>query len=782
MSNEYRPLSEATKKKVLNGISRLDMNSDVAEQVISFLKQELDTKNYVFYLSNDSSKQGYFYINECLEFGKSIEKHVNSFKDLNWNTFCLQVHGITYSKKLSKVSVVELLSKFYIFIKDTTERKMVRENIEVCEHLLISAEQKVSLKKIRDNNEEAKGLYDNCIMTNFPIGSCVDHIYKIRESNLYLKTNSSVIKELLIEFLYTIVKPNKIYYRILLYFFEDSLENCYSIDSIYSFNFETYKKQYWYFKGIDEQYALSLNQRTSHILNEFYRFLDNKLLKDEGKHLFNSYKFHVKQLGNSHFVKFIEEGYDFYIRSAHETVPFSDKWVLCPKRSNSADMASLSSYGINFTNVNNTDDRILLKDYIWIMNSTNSNAFNACSTITNFLNELELFHLKLDDKIIYLDGSKRKKLPLEFILSYRAKLEEEYTERVVDNKLGWIKNYLKTYKHIYGIDEIMLLNFEGLGYKETGGNPITKEDFPFIHQEFKNQINDHKDGELFYIIFRLSCTTKLRLGEIINLERDCVISCNERYGEVKYVSKTSNETVKDIFLCEEISLINRANEITSSYVNLSKIDDSKYIFLVTFRKYIALRVGGQYTRYFGKLIKKLFSEGKISQKYKPYNGRHTFIDSAWQAVEDNKITTLEVSTITGNSAGVAVKHYRKYDTVRFIEATYMVHIGDVKINGEIVEDENEIDTLQQVEQGAGACNSGSCVKKDELEDSAFKCLTCGKFVTSVGRLYIFENRLEQYTLRKNEASNMEERNWYEKLSELYAAYIAEIYTKSGVDN
>ncbi|WP_261303613.1 hypothetical protein [Paenibacillus andongensis] len=782
MSNEYKPLSEATKKKILLGISRLDINMDVSKEILKFLRIELEERNFKYNLIKNSTKQGYFFINECLEFGNSIAKHVKKFEDLNWGTFCMQAHDIEQSKNISKGNLLELLSKFYLYIKDITDNEMVRNNVEVCEPVMNTTEQKSFSANVYNKSEEVVALYKYQIMTNYPIGSYVGHIYKAAESNLYLKTNNSVIKDLLIEFIHTIISPNKSNYRILLYFFEDSLEDLNSIESIYSFNFETYKKQYWYFKDIDIQFALSLSQRTSPILNEFYRFLDNKLLKDEGKHLFNSFKFHVKQLGNSHFVRFIEEGYEFIIRSAHETLPYSDKWVLCPKQTNSADMSSLTSYGLNFMLVNNKEDRELLKHYIWGMNSTNSNAFSVCSTMTYFLNELEVFHLKLDGKIIYLDGSKRKELPLEFILTYRAKLEDEFTDRVVDNKLGWIKNYLKHYKHIYGIDEITLLNFEGLGNKETGGNPITKEDFPFIHQEFKNQIIEHKDGELFYIIFRLSCTTKLRLGEIINLQRDCILSSNDRYGEIKYISKTTNETVKDIFLIEEISLINRAKEITSRYINLAIVDDSKYIFLVTFRNYIALRVGGQYSRYFGKLIKKLFEEGKISQKYIPYNGRHTFIDSAWQAVEDNKISTLEVSTITGNSAGVAVKHYRKYDTVRFIEATYMVHIGDVKINGEIVQDESEIDILQQVEQGAGACNSGDCIKKDELEDSAFKCLTCNKFVTSLSRLTIFENRLEQYTQKKNEARNIEERNWYDKLRELYAAYIAKIYTKSGVDN
>ncbi|GAB0168472.1 hypothetical protein LSPCS325_19090 [Lysinibacillus sp. CTST325] len=78
-----------------------------------------------------------------------------------------------------------------------------------------------------------------------------------------------------------------------------------------------------------------------------------------------------------------------------------------------------------------------------------------------------------------------------------------------------------------------------------------------------------------------------------------------------------------------------------------------------------------FNKSFGTISKSLFNQGKIKFKYTPYNLRDTYIDNAWQMVEDGLISTLEVGVITGNSATVAAKHYRnRENTKRYVEALY----------------------------------------------------------------------------------------------------------------
>ena len=63
-------------------------------------------------------------------------------------------------------------------------------------------------------------------------------------------------------------------------------------------------------------------------------------------------------------------------------------------------------------------------------------------------------------------------------------------------------------------------------------------------------------GELCYIIFNLATTTKIRLGEIFNLERDCILEKYEQAGVIQYYSKgTGNQKIKLTLTIEKINLI-----------------------------------------------------------------------------------------------------------------------------------------------------------------------------------------------------------------------------------
>jgi len=142
------------------------------------------------------------------------------------------------------------------------------------------------------------------------------------------------------------------------------------------------------------------------------------------------------------------------------------------------------------------------------------------------------------------------------------------------------------------------------------------------------------------------------------------------------------------------------------------------------------------------------------------------------------INTLDVGAITGNSSVVASKHYRAHETIRYIEAIYMITIGDVTIQGEIVRDEKEIEDLPQVEYGAGACKSSECIKLEiDTEDSDYKCLTCKKFVTSINRAHVFEKRLNVYKFKKEKAESSLIQQYYHGLAKLYAAFLKEILDK-----
>jgi hypothetical protein len=305
------------------------------------------------------------------------------------------------------------------------------------------------------------------------------------------------------------------------------------------------------------------------------------------------------------------------------------------------------------------------------------------------------------------------------------------------------------------------------------GNPFTKEDFEVIKRLLREQATD-LTGKLYFIIFQLSIQTRLRVGEILSLERDCITSKNELLmtGTISYISKMSNgEYIESSFLIEDINLVEEAISLTENLTISATEDMKKFIFIhrAFFYRRVEL-IGSNYTQQFNRLCK----ENNLD--YSAYNARHTFVDHTWQAVEDGKMSPMEANYTTGHrSERIPTKNYRKHQTKRYLEAFYEVPIENVDIDGNILKPE-EIEGLQQVEDGAGACVGTECIKLITLEadDEEHVCLRCRQFATAISRIPVFEERVDRYSKKKQESETRIEREYYQSLIDLYSAYLMEL--------
>jgi hypothetical protein len=231
-------------------------------------------------------------------------------------------------------------------------------------------------------------------------------------------------------------------------------------------------------------------------------------------------------------------------------------------------------------------------------------------------------------------------------------------------------------------------------------------------------------------------------------------------------------------LIEHIRLLQKAIRITQPLFEKAEDSLKKYIFLCNNSRYKnqVISAVNPFNQGFKTISEDLFAQGKIKIKYSPYNLRHTYIDKAWQMVEDGLVSTLEVGVITGNSASVASKHYRnRENTKRYVEALYEVSILEDELLGSIVDSE-VAENLPYVQAGVGNCSSESCVKIDSDEDSFYKCLTCKKFVTTVERSSFFEQRMKLYKDKREDSTSDTERDFFTGLIELYGSYLTKIYT------
>ncbi|MCE4043966.1 hypothetical protein LXM56_07500 [Lysinibacillus fusiformis] len=732
----------------------------------------------------------------CLNLIDALTKCTVEPTNLTWESYCMMMQYLS-SKDFNACRILpmsrRLLSRYYLYIPTVVDNLAVKEGILPYSKLFLNMEFTIQ-NRIKIRLEQYKinlDLVNSRIKTNFPIGSSPNRIIPF---NLSDKNKINIFINCTNEFLFTLLKGfllkelsfiknsriSSFEYRLFNYYFEESLKTLdKKICDLSDFDFKTFKQQLFFFDKIEKEYGIHYNHTPKYHLNKFYLYLDKIHFSNTQKRLLNQYNFNNELFKNSHYNRYVLENWEFIYKNPFDAIPKSDKWILMVDKNITSSRIDKSSILIDFSLVFNESHRMDLKEYIWASDTSFQGTFRV---LKDFLNTFEKYQIE-NVSFIRTDS----KISHEFLLKYRASLEARITKyngqiksSSVNNELQVISAYLRYFKEKYEIRDIAFQIFRRLPKDYNGGNPIELKDLQAITNYFQKSLEE-VNGELFFIIFQLSISTKLRIGEIINLERDCLIHISEAlgYGEIEYVSKTSNgEKVKEILLIEEIKLIKKAIKITNDKVKNAHDDIKKYIFLIShsrFNEEQVILMQAQYGAFFKQITDKLYEKGIIQNKYVPYNARHSYIDQAYQKLEDGLLTTMEVIQITGNTPMIASKHYRKYQTIRYVEATYMISIGDVNIDGEILTDERELQNLPQVQRDLGGCKSDNCIKEDE-DDTDYKCLICKKFATSIQRMQFFEVKLEEIRVLKINAANKAEIDYYRVQEELYGAYLTKIYT------
>ncbi|NUJ06937.1 hypothetical protein [Bacillus paranthracis] len=792
--------TESRKNNVLKSIETYFSNMQIKKILINFFTPIINTSYPLCTLSRASQS-----INKCLLI---LVEYSPDVKKMTWNNFCKQMQEIERMNSSLRVKTRELLVDFYIYVEKYTSNKRVAKQINSFATLMLKKEltlSSLSMNKLKNLNSELLDTMRCKIFTHFPIESDSGQIYQtsIEQKNgdvlmnIYIKTNNLFLRDLLIRFVEHLknIYPSSrnvmssVYHRIFQFYFEKSLKELGErINTLSSFNLETYVKQYVFFQKIMKQYSSALIDKSEMVLAilfQFYLYV-NQLHKQEiGTDLL-----HIKLFFNRSFRISIREGYTAIYRNIYESVPNDDKWILLPNTEHKSAAYNKGCNNIDFSLVVNNKFREDLKHYIWTRGGSDSTVRREAYVLTDLLNTVERYYIESQNVLTLGSKNEREYFTGDFLLKYIAKMGLRRTKNktllsnsTFNGEIAVIRMYLKQYRTKYDISDIVLEQLKYRKIDHDGGNPMTPNDFKLIQENFRRKVSIDSDGELMFIIFQLACTTKLRIGEILLLERDCIKLNSQSLGigEITYYSKTSHgEKVTEILLEEDMKLIQRAKEITESLVMKASEGYEKYIFLVQYKLSLDMvsHMENRFTKFFRTIINELSDKGLLEKDYRAYDTRHTFIDTTWKAVEDGQINTMSVSAITGNSPRVALKHYRNPKIKRYVEAVHMITVGDVTIEGEIINDEKIIENLPQVEQGAGACKSEECIKLEiDNEDSEYKCLTCKKFITSIERIRVFENRLDMYKKKREEAENSMVQQYYNGLVELYATYLVEILNK-----
>ncbi|MFD1707528.1 hypothetical protein ACFSCZ_12420 [Siminovitchia sediminis] len=650
------------------------------------------------------------------------------------------------------------------------------------------------------------------ITTYFPLDSMVEQIIqmecdtglgKIYHANFFIRTQNEFLYKIIVNFMeiHNRKKLNTFETRIFITLFEDSLKGL-QINSFKDFNKETFKTQLLYYNAfLHEFYPKGRKNNFSYnLLVKFYRYIDDMYMEEFGHRLFNSFSFNRDIITHMYYQKSVEEGYEIVNLNSIGDYPNTDKWfIVADTKKQGTHIANAKNTLMNFELIRNLELREDLKGFIWKLEASYGRIYVYFSNIIDFLNEADSYFKKelevspmrtISGTTVpnQLLGSSEVKLFSNRFLTYYYDClidNEEWSANYINSRIKNIRFFLDQIKHKYGIPSIMIELFRKIDVDYKGGTPILAEDFIKISTEFRKRIHTEED-ELLFIAFQLTAETKLRLGETLGLERDCICSIdkNGRFGTIRYLKKTlEREYIHEVLMIEHIRLIQRAINITQKIYEQTDSDLGKYIFIGagSFYGNKVVKIRTRFRVMFSEVIDELLLTKKIKVRYTPINLRHTYIEKAWQNVEDGLISTLEIGVITGNSAGVAYKHYRnRNNTQRYVEALYGVSIFDDDLSKQVV-DKETVEHLAPVQGGAGGCSSETCIKMEVDEDSFYKCLTCPKFVTTTERSSFFEKKMDEYKDKKEMATSNAEKQFYTGLMELYGGYLAEMYSQMEVE-
>jgi integrase len=709
--------------------------------------------------------------------------------DFTWEKYCIIMHQISVGRKAFRLPLRELTRSFYLhaLTSETITNLQIKSIISGISKLLLTEE----FKKME--SKQHTPYINSCIRTNFPIGSNEKEIIQVKYFfkddsihyvNFYLPSRSQFLQNIMKKFLNILPKRklNRVCNRMFVTFFEESTGSR-EVNRFEEFNEQTFKQQALYFKSLAASYDASEHKYYYELLVKFYRYIDDTYLEENGVRLFNSFSFNKDLIIHMYYRTSIEQGYEIVNLNSLGTCPKSDKWfVVVDANKHGAHVVNSKNSLMNFELVQNIEFRNVLKDYIWKLDMDYHHTYSEFSLLLDFLNEAdnyfqqELQVLQLSDTLM----NNLKPFSSRFLNFYYASIvsKREYASRYINNCIKSIKRFLKRIKLQFDIPDITIEQFVKIKIEDKGGTPIPFKDFKEIQREFETKFNG--ENELKLIILQLAVETKMRLGEILALKRDCISSIDDsgQFGTIEYYPKTSGRKKrKEVLLMEHIRLLQKALNLTKPLFEMAENSLREYIFLCSHSRYKnqVISAKNPFNESFAAISKDLFNQGKIKLKYTPSNLRDTYIDKAWQMVEDGLVSTLEVGVITGNSAAVAAKHYRNWEnTKRYVEALYEVTILDDELPGSIVES-GTIENLPPVQDGAGNCASELCIKVDIEEDSFYKCLTCKKFVTTVERYTFFEQRMKIYKSKGEISTSAAERDFYRGLMELYGSYLTEMY-------
>lgn len=615
-----------------------------------------------------------------------------------------------------------------------------------------------------------------------------------------LKCENMYIREILIRFIeeeLSIKERGMTRYKEFITHFEWSL---YAVDqeinSIKDFTCKTYKKQYRYYKRIVWE-----NHKAITILNRFYMFLDKHIKNNNINHEIFVYGDEVDYfyLNKNNFDKYYDNGYKVVYLNIHDDIPKYDRWIVAPNgQENKTISRKAHEYvPIDFSGIKGKDFKLAVKKWYW---SDEKSLYAKDKNYYVIMKFIEFIHMSRSKsmKVTSIHAHVELDAPVYHITAQDVIQYKRYVLTKYDNSfsrnscIAAVKRFLQ---HCYEnktllIESVAFEYLKGFSKKEAKGNPILKEDLDKIIKRYKEleQNGTLKDKIHFYIIY-LCLTTNLRVGEIISLERDCIVEAMKK-GQftIKYMEESDERNTltllrkgsHGVYKHENINkyteqIIRMAIKETESLAKMADEVSCKYIFLVkSVKNTISIIKKDVPTRHFKKIVDSLDLTGG---PYSLYNTRDTYMTNIYDQGIKKGLKIEEIHSATGHrDLRTTIKHYRASDVREYLEAFYGVSIGNVDLKGEVIDIiEKGIRDLEnpkevEVSEGCGYCKHKGCGDLYTVD-----CLICKWFITTIDKIPYFENRILKLDDKIQHSDLEHDREHLLKIKVLLIAYLEALY-------
>lgn len=544
------------------------------------------------------------------------------------------------------------------------------------------------------------------------------------------------------------------------------------ITCISDFDITVFNSQYCFYKNLQRK-SRTTGLLSLHIslLKSFYLFL---LGKPDGQEILTWRDgVDLYMLQNNKFDEYYENGFRLVPLNSFDPVPSSDRWLIMPNgaEAQTTKISAFNYKSINFSHIKDLKMKEAVKHWFWqetLSIPVRLDFTNLNINFVNFIYDLRSkYHLNsmirrpVDDQVIMSEEV--------FSYSINAKTSSGYKQKMIA-----VRRFLK---HVddYGIYKVDQSSYQYLhvrtGTISSRARDISESDLLILESKFKEKAKGNYLRTLYYIIFHIALSTEFRISQILKLKVDCVVegSSRNQFYVVSPTKVSNGESVHQQITPYTKRFIETAISFTSA-IRQECHDSSlkQHLFL---HNYHANKYQGVNSATFNAYVKRTCRENGL-KVYTPGNLRDTYMTRAVEYALKKGLSLLEISAITKHKKFDTTNNHYVVQKIRdYLEATYLVDIGNVDLKGNIVlkSDKNYCEE-HTVDDACGYCAKGTCTIYSGID-----CPMCDGFVATIDRIPFYETKILAIDKKITSAKLLHDKEHLATIKKLYVAYLERLY-------